>query len=402
MKKFIAVAAGLALAGTMVSSAMAEVNFGGSARVRAITMMDYTDGGSISKLDSRVRLKVNAKSKGGAFAKARIRMGDGMWDGGRGATGNAGDDKNIYVDYAYLGVPMGPVTVTAGRQIASFSKWFAFDGRKDRLKAVYKNAGTVVALFYDKNAEITDTAPTTAVSWAAVDADGNPGTVTGTATVAGHVSNDWTSDNDKNGYGIVVKQKMGDWKAKGIAVFLQDETPTDNNGIVGSVNVSGKAGPVSIGAEVSMKDFDNAADTQIGGFVSVSTSFGAVSVTGIAGMTADGFAADDDFGTHFLGNGNNSPITFLPQIGLLGDTVFGVAVFGFKVSDALALNAIIGYADIDAVATALEISGGLSYTISDGAVLTVAGGALTPSDEGGLGGYDDTAFGAYAKLEVKY
>jgi len=401
MKKFIAAAAGLALVG-MASTAMAEVTFGGSARARAILKEAYTDGGSITKLDSRVRLKVNAKAKGGAFAKARIRMADGMWDGGQGATGNAADDKNIYVDYGYIGVPMGPVVVSAGRQIAAFSKWFAWDGRKDRIKAVYKNAGTTVALFYDKNAELTDEGNTTA-TWPVTFTGGVMGTASATTTITGYQSNDWTSDNDMNGYGIVVAQKFGDWKAKAIFVYGQDETPASNNSIVGSLNVTGKAGPVSLAAEVSFKDFENANDTQMGGYVQAGTQFGAVSAAVIAGATMDGFMADNDFGTHMIGNGNNSPIAFAQQIGNPGgDAYFGVLALGFSPAANLALNAYLTYAALDNYANLIEISGGGVYTISDGAALTFAAGAVIPSDEGGLNGYDDTAIGAYMKLEVKY
>ncbi len=402
MKKFIAVAAGLAMVG-MASSAMAEVTFGGSARARAIMQEAYKDGRSVTKIDSRVRLKVNAKAKGGAFAKARIRMADGMWDGGQGATGNAADSKNIYVDYAYIGVPMGPVTVSAGRQVTNFSKWFAWDGRKDRLKVVWKAAGTTVAAFYDKNAELTDKGTAT-VSWPATNtATGVVGTYTVTgAPIVGYASTDWTSDNDKNGYGVVVKQKFGDWMAKAIGIYLQDETPTSNNVVLGSVNLTGKAGPVAVAVEGSFKKADAADDTQFGAFGSVSTSFGAVSVTGIVGMTKDGFLADNDFGTHMIGNGNNSPITWVSQIGAGGDTVFGVAALGFSPAANLALNAYLTYASVDGYANLIEVSGGGKYTISDGAALTFAAGAVLPSDEGGLGGYDDTAYGAYMKLEVKY
>ena len=410
MKKFIAVAAGLALAGTMATSAMAEVNFSGDARARAITLQDYAPGGSVSKLDSRVRLVVSAKAKGGATAKARIRMADGMWNGGQGATGNAGDDKNIYVDYAYINVPMGPVSVSAGRQVASFSKWFSWDGRKDRLKMVYKNAGTVVALFYDKNAELTSPATTTTAATVAGTSSTTVNGITTTTPVAGtvdlttaNVSNDWTADNDKNGYGIVVKQKLGaDWNAKAIAVIVQDETPTDNNGIVGSVNVSGKAGPVGLTAEVSMKDYDNSADTQMGGFAKAVFKTGNVTIGGIAGMTLDGFMVDDDFGTHMIGNGNNTPITVAPQIGVGGDTVFGVGHVALKVSDALSMDAFLTFATIDDFADLVEISAGAVYKISDGAALTVAGGAVIPSWDASLNLEDDTMFGAYAKLEVKY
>jgi hypothetical protein len=419
MKKFIAAAAGLALAGTMATTAMAEVNFGGSARARMLTMQDYSPEGSVNKLDSRVRLKVEAKSKGGATASARIRMADGMWDGGNGATGNAGDDKNIWVDYGYIAVPMGAVTVSAGRQIANFSPWFAFDGRKDRLKMVYKNAGTSLALFYDKNAELTDPTVSTATLTGGVTNTGGTASTdpaTGASTVSGgstsfdttglttDPSADWTDDNDKNGYGIVFSQKFGEtgWMAKAIAVYGDDETAAANDSIVGSLHVAGAVQNVNVQAEISMKDFDNADDTQMGGYALAAMKFGAATVGVIGGMTKDGFSADDDFGTHMIGNGNNSPITVASNIGAAGDTVFGVGHFAYKVSDALSMDAFFTFATIDDVADLIELSAGAVYTISEGAALTVAGGAVIPSWDDSLGMEDDTMIGAYTKLEIKY
>ncbi len=374
MKKVLVAGAALLIAGSMVSAAQAEVKFGGDARFRGITMKDYSpDADSKSKLDSRVRLKVNAKAKGGASVNARIRMTDGMWDGGKGATGNAADPKNIYVDYAYITVPMGPVTLSGGRQVKNFSKWFSWDGRADRLKAVFKTGGTKIVGFYDKNAEITDP----------VDPE-----------IPGDVSTDWTDDNDKNGYGLVVVQKMGAVKFKAIAVALQDETPVGNDGLVGSVNLAGKAGAVNFEAELAAKDFDKKDDTALGGFATVGSNFGAVSLTGIAGFTKDGYKADDDFGLIMLGGGTG--ITAVKQIGTGGDTTFFGAIAGFKASDKLSLGANVLYATIDDGPDLVEVSGSAKYAISDGAYAKVVAGMLD-NDQA-----DDTAIGAYFEFGVSF
>ena len=103
MKKVIAAAAGLMLVGTMVSSASAAVTFSGDARVRAYYQTDYdfgreTDGVRENEKEqswsSRVRVVVRAESKGGAYARARIRMADTTWDG----TNNRGQQlpRGIY------------------------------------------------------------------------------------------------------------------------------------------------------------------------------------------------------------------------------------------------------------------------------------------------------------------
>ena len=378
MKKVLVTGAALLIAGSMVSAAQADVKFSGDARFRGITKQDYSaTADNISKLDSRIRIKVKATAKGGASINARIRMIDGMWDGGRGPTGNAADPKNIYVDYAYITVPMGPIAISGGRQIKNFSPWFSWDGRADRLKAVYKTGGTTLVGFYDKNAEITDP----------VDPE-----------IPGDVSTDWTDDNDKNGYGFVAIQKMGSMTMKGIVVALQDETPVDNNGLVGSVNLAGKAGAMKYEAELAFKDFDNSDDTQLGGFATLGSSFGAASITGVIGFTKDGYLADDDYGFIMLGAGTG--ITAVDHIGAdttgtAYDTTFGGAMVSFKASDKLSLGANAIYATLDDGPDLFELSGQAKYAISEGAYLLGRAGMLD-NDQA------DTAVGAYFEFGVKF
>lgn len=151
MKKILVTGAALLIAGSMVSAASAEVNLSGDARVRYIGTSDYEreytpnpDGtwsedknGYTDKFNSRIRVKFDARANGGAFMKARLRFDDFTWDGqGWGAYKN---DKNVWADYAFLGVPMGPVTFTAGRMPGDYSKFFRYDRRPTRAKLDYKN-----------------------------------------------------------------------------------------------------------------------------------------------------------------------------------------------------------------------------------------------------------------------
>ncbi len=50
---------------------------------------------------------MKAESKGGAYAIARVRMADAIWDGAQDQTKAAPQGSNIYTDYAYMGAPMG-------------------------------------------------------------------------------------------------------------------------------------------------------------------------------------------------------------------------------------------------------------------------------------------------------
>ncbi|MDH4319750.1 MAG: porin, partial [Desulfobulbaceae bacterium] len=145
MKKVIATAAGLVLVGAMAGSALAEVNVTGDARARFYTKDNYDLNSDAdddnSKVESRVRMMVDGKYEN-AFAKARVNIGDGTWDDGK----NTGAD--VKSDYAFLGLNMGPTTVTMGRQIADFGyKFFIWDARKDRLKGSWNvsDATTLVA-----------------------------------------------------------------------------------------------------------------------------------------------------------------------------------------------------------------------------------------------------------------
>ena len=82
MKKIIAASAGLLLAGSMVSAASAAVTFTGDARERLTLQRDYDFNDKTNDFNAgRVRLVVNADTKGGATASVRMRFADGVYDG---------------------------------------------------------------------------------------------------------------------------------------------------------------------------------------------------------------------------------------------------------------------------------------------------------------------------------
>ena len=163
MKKLIVAAAGLMLAGAMVSTASADagVSFTGDARTRAFYQQDYNFIDSdTSNWNSRVRLKMKAESKGGAWAIARVRMADAKWDGAQDQTKATAQGSNIYTDYAYMGTPIadGPVSIEGGLMPFNITTWSIWDIRTDAANVAYKSDMTTATFFYHKVDEVDEAA----------------------------------------------------------------------------------------------------------------------------------------------------------------------------------------------------------------------------------------------------
>ena len=342
MKKVIAVAAGLMLVGSMVGTASAAVSLSGDARARW-SYKKYADATDKTendeKFSSRVRVKFRAEAKGGAYVKARLRMSDATWDGTN-QTRDKGAGSNLYTDYAFIGVPMGPVTVEAGLMPVDLTLFAYWDRREDQFAVTWANDMTTLQFMYQKEAEYTDAAT------------------------------DTVDDEDINAYVMVLKQKIaGDFGITAAGFFQDDQTPDDKSGFYGTFHVEGPAGPVALEAELSYieSDVQGTEDDGIGGYVQGSMNFGATSVAINAGFTKDGFKTDDDFGFLMMGGAGAITTDLVEQIGDHGDTVWGGGVFGFKVSESLTLKANLVYADVDDFGSLVEVSGGIKYGISDGA-----------------------------------
>lgn len=384
MKKIIAAAAGLALAGTMAVTATAaedvrpQLTIKGDARVRMGLNRDSLSGAETNDfLDSRVRVQSKYKAKGGAYAIVRMRIGDARWDG-TANTGDRGEGTNFRIDKAYVGVPVGPVTIEGGYTPTSVTRFTHFDQRDDRLSVTYKNEGTTLKAFYDKDHEY---------------------------------SADVIDDEDANTYGLQLNQKLGsDWTLVALAAYGDDETPADVSGFIGSISGMGKVGNIGIDADfmyveeggVSWGDtVSDADDDAFGGGVAVSTDLGAVALKGALGFTDGGFRVDRDWGYEMIGGW--TPITNISNVGNGGDTIFAGLTAGFKVSDKTTITGNIVYLDIDADAleSALEVSGKVTYAVSEGASLTAGLGLLDGSASGGYSD-PDTAFGAYGSMDIKF
>jgi hypothetical protein len=352
MKKVIVAAAGLMLVGAMVGSASAAVSLSGDARARGYYQTNYdfgakVDGQRINELDqsftSRVRIKFNADAKGGAYARVRVRMADSTWDGTR-QTRDKGAGSNSYVDYAYIGVPMGPVKLEAGLMNYDMVKFFQWDNRADQAVLTWANDMTTLQVWYQKTAEKTD--PKT----------------------------DFIDDYDIDTWVGVWKQKFaGDFGMQLIGTYQDDQTPADQSGFTGVIALEGPAGPVKLEGAFAYQDADLTGnqDDGYGGYIAGTFDAGAAALTLNVGFVKDGYKADNDFGFIMIGGAASiTPSAFDTGgkgIGVLGDTWWIGGTAGYKVSEALSVKGNLVYADVDEFGDLFEISGTLSYAISDGA-----------------------------------
>ncbi len=398
MKKLIVAAAGLMLAGAMVTPASAVVGgvtFNSDARARGqyfsgykATGVDLADGTILNDSDtsnwnSRVRLKAKAETKGGAYAIVRIRMADAKWDGTK-QTRALGEGSNIYTDYAYIGSPLGdssPVSIEAGLLPFNITKWSVYDVRVDGVHVKYASDMTTVVGFYHKTDEYEQDALGVVVPY------------------------DIVNDDDKDRYGVLVDQKFdGGWGVIGsIWMSNNDQAQTVDQGIDDGVGVAaevtGTAGNVGILGDFAWYEGDlvGLPDDPLGFYVQAAIPVGPASIAVGGGYTMDGFVADGDFGP-FIMLSDVSNIATGIGIGTGGDTTFGAVVPSFQVAENLQLVGCLAYADIDGILieSAFEASGALHYTLVEGALLTAEAGYLD------IEGYDDPMIGAGVSMDIAF
>ena len=391
MKKIIAAAAGLMLAGVMASTAFADagVTFGGDARVRYYYQDNYN---LVDSKDthwaSRVRLQFKAESKGGAYAIGRFRLADATWDGTQ-KTAKGGEASNLWVDKGYIGVPMGPVVVEGGMGYNTLNEFFRADIDTDFLRVKYSNDTTTVVGFFEKWDEY------------------NEGTVvdllTGTTRT---VKEPASEDEDVDLYGVHAVQKFGGaWEGTFTGVYGDDQQ-AEVDGFGADLFIGGTAGTIGIAAELAYKEAElqGSEDDGLGGYAGVNIPMGAASISITGGFTKDGYVASGDFDAvgevycPLIMLSDDRMISTGTLIGDGGDTLFVNVAPTFKVSEQLSLVGIVAYADIDRTVadSALEISGEIDYTVSDGAVLRVMAGYLDIAD------VEENPVGVGLELEISY
>jgi hypothetical protein len=402
MKKIIAAAAGLMLAGVMASTAFADagVTFKGDARVRYYYQDNYN---LVDSKDthwaSRVRLEFKAESKGGAYAVGRFRLADATWDGTQ-KTAKGGADSNLWVDKGYIGVPMGPVVVEGGMGYNTLNEFFRADIDTDFLRIKYATDTTTVVGFFEKWDEFNEVDVTTLDAF-------------GVATTKTVIDNKGTTDDDIDLYGIYVEQKFGGgWVANGTLV-LADNQQIDskapiksNDGFGADVLVTGAVGEIGLAGELAYKaaDLQGTVDDGVGGYVGVNVPVGPAAISASLGFTKDGYEASGDFDAvgeiycPLIMLSDDRAISTGHKIGAGGDTIFVNVAPTFKASEQLSFMAEVTYADIDVDTgdTALEIGGQADYAISDGAVLRVLAGYLDIADA------KENPIGVGLELEISY
>ena len=351
MKKVIAAAAGLMLVGTMVGTASADVSFSGDARARFLYQENYDLGATVTdpetgvtsrvrekdnKVTSRVRLQARGTAPGGAYAVGRIGIGNGTWDGGNGGTNTV-----TVADKAYIGVPMGPTVLEAGRlptELLKSTAFFEQDITRDGLTWEFKatDMAAIGVGYY--------------ISYEAA------------------VNGDLVNDHDESQFYIYGDMKFGGSWGTRLGIFYNDDQVEndgrDNDGAFGGIEFAGPGGPLAISTAFAFDDRGEG-DTGYGAFISGGMQFGATGVALEAGFTKDGFVTDGDYGFVMLGGGQSmSPSSLI--LGRQGDTFWIGVPVSFAVSEMLTLQANLVYADFDENGDGFEISGSAIYAISDG------------------------------------
>jgi len=402
MKKLICVAAAFLMVGG-ATAAFAEVDLSGSARVRA-RYNDSGIGNDITKWDSRIRVKFNAKTEGGGYIKARLRFLDGTWGLGNDYTPTAKGDANVWSDYAFVGFKTGKFDLAGGKMPASFSPWFSDDERVDRLRLLYKDGGVALAFTYDKKIyEFADT--TNSITHTVTDAGGNLVDLVAQVSGSGF-------DGDKDVWGFTYRQKFSDTLSANARVVyvVNDASVGDDDGFKGSVNVAMNFGGNNIFIEQSYKEGNlfSTGDDQFGGYAEWNATYGSITPVVRLGYTMDGFTADQTFG--WLMVGGDVPTTNIGRVGIGGDTTFLGLSSKFQTTEALSFTGNLVFFDIDGSMIGdtgiysafygdnpIELSGQVKYQLGKGVELLARAGYLS-SDNDPV----DDAFSAYAQMEVSF
>ncbi len=424
MKKVLVAGAALMLAGA--SAADAGVNLSGDARATYVGKQDYqrvddSADGYHDYIESRIGLNIDGTTAtDGMFVKARVYFDKyGFEDD---APWNGSERHDVSVDYAYMQVPLGPNwSVRAGRVNPDFSKFYSYNIRPTRVYAMYEQGNFAFKPFMGVKQEETSTALD---SW-----DDNDfmeyGFVASLKLMTG-----WTVkaygryDDDQREWDQKEIEEMevpagalGNAKAmtvalpSGFKVPLKGEVVShkDKSGFTGDLLLTndGAGCPIGFTAELAYTaaDLQGTEDDGIGSYVMLHRKMSdRFTPAVLAGMTKDGYRADNDFGFVMVGGDLSTQVM---RVGDGGDLVFGAFVANYAASDRLTLTGNLLYADFDnsdagTLDSAIEVSGVVSYALSDAASLTYKAGYLTPSVNGGSGVAEDAYFGHLLRLNLAF
>ncbi len=347
----------------------AKVILGGDAYVRGLYFQNFDgiegDDNDNRYFDQRVRLKVNALVGDGIEVRNRIVL-FGNEDGDEAVLDSNTARDNYTVDYSYLHVPVGSVTIDTGIMKRSFgNRLNIWDERNSTLQASMAFGNANVSAFLDKIEETEDTGDENLDDY---DRYG----VSVTTDVNGMTLGAMIRVDQDNRNSIVNEDD--------VTVLIVDDSGFDVD-----LFVNAKAGNLDIAAEFAYEGGDMNEDTEdnagMGAFVSVSTPIDQLTVGGTLAYAANGFDADDHFNpTLLIGTDQGSALL---DFGAIDDeSSFGVvAAADYAVSSDLAVNAKLAYYSFgDPVddATLTEVDAGLAYQLGDNAqyVLNLAYGSI--------------------------
>ncbi|GEM_PF-3081588 len=377
MKKYVIVFLSMLLVAAMSAGAYAAVTIGGDAYVRGIWNgnfdMNNDVDDSVRYWDQRVRLTVTGEAVKGVELRLRLTTGDDIWDN----AGNTGG--SLSVDYAYLHVPVGNVVLDLGRQKSTWGHELLESGvTRDRAKVTAAAGPMTVGFYTDKISENNQNS-----------------------------SAGLTNSDDVDNYGVFVIHKAGNAEGGLLVELYNDDSAADsadNDGTRGSVYATVNAGGAAITAELAIKnggvyettDKDgDKSETQWAAFAGAELPAGQLTVTGLLGLTRNGFVADKHFTpTVLIGTDNPTAIanfgqnpgstgveqdSFIAVAGAKlspqpGVTVYGKAAF-------LSMSAYENdFASGEDKATAVEIDAGLEYQIAQNTTYNIDFGYMFPKD----------------------
>lgn len=420
MKKIIAAAAGLMIAGSAFATvATAAVEFSGDARARYYYQDKFQDN-LVDQWNNRVRLKVKATTAGGSYMETRFRVANEQWGANGGIGDNAGYD--ITADYAFIGVPLGCIELTAGRQPLSISPAYFNDASLDNVRVKYDQNGTTLVAYYG----VINNYDTTVIGsiydhagTAIVDEDGDDLEVTETTL----------SDSEDQLWGALWGQDWdGNWKTQvGVSYYNYDLADADNdvnNGFVSMASVGGNvADMVDLYVELGFQQkgvdaTDNNAsnvdvDDAFGGFMTAGMTFDAFTPTLVAGYADEGFVYDAAVGFMFIGG--DGQLSLIDNIGG-AETWFVGLTTGYQATENLGFTMNLAYIDWESTADSavadfeyyeqdnngFEVSLQAAYTVNDGTVLYARAGMLALDDNYDVDSEEDTAYGAGLSLELSF
>ncbi len=377
MKKFIAAAAGLMLAGTMVSTAFANVEVSGDSRVRYYyqdnyDLMDGTD----NYAHARVRMTVKGSTESGAYAKARLK-----WDVSRLSDG---ENAALKFDLAYLSVPMGPVTFMGGRLPTHVTAMVEDDVTRDAFVLNYAREMHSLDFIYE-------------------------------------FAGDDGSGDDEDSFNYIARYEFSNDGLQFVIGAMYTDPAGADGDYVATMRFAHDLGTMSYSFDYAIVGEDLAGGEDDGhmGYMTIGVPTGeAGSVSFIAGFTKDGAVMDVPIGFTMIGGDTMVTPGATANVGALGDFYLGkelndegqmVDVYGtllvdtwfagisasYSVSEKVSLDMTAAYADMD-VATAWEVGAKYNYAIADGVKTYVQLGYLDVDE------LDDPLFGAGWGIEVAF